>query len=204
MEEIDITAGQLHISNATFLLEFYDEQKFPDQEPELLANVFFSITSWMSFDMVESFLLTNIYLGDPGHDYFLKVWKTEQSHLGDLYTDEQIQKYFGKKMKSILTEDYAFDLYQNFFKHHPILRNLVPTYEDVRLNLVDRYFTVFFRPKYEFALDLLIDIGCTPEGRGKRDLVWTIICVDYDNKPDPEEPEEPEEPENPEVESQIF
>eukprot|EP00344_Euplotes_crassus_P011318 CAMPEP_0196996626 /NCGR_PEP_ID=MMETSP1380-20130617/2453_1 /TAXON_ID=5936 /ORGANISM="Euplotes crassus, Strain CT5" /LENGTH=334 /DNA_ID=CAMNT_0042412655 /DNA_START=761 /DNA_END=1765 /DNA_ORIENTATION=- len=173
MQDIDITAGQLHLKNTTLVLEFNNPLK--EGGMELLAQVFFKIELWMSFIMVEGFILQDIHIGDPGYDYFIHAWETQESKLGDLKKDADIMSGFEKQINRIITKDYKLNLYERYFKDHEILRNLSPTFENIRLDLVDRYFTIFVQPQFGTFLEVLKNLGCSKPIRSR---FWMVVCVD--------------------------
>ena len=162
MENIDITAGQLHMQNTTFMIEFYNDAK--KEEDVFLARVYVSFKMWMSFTIDYNFILKNVNIGDPYSDYNITANVFDPSKLGKLRSDKDIMWYFQKAMQNILVKDYELNLYDQFFVDHPITKNLSPTFDTTNLKLVDRYFVIFLKElegstNLKHLMDALQEIG---------------------------------------------
>lgn len=174
MDDIEITAGQLHIINATFLIKFKNQDTL-----EIIGSPHISFNMWMSFDVIPDFKIANVFIGEPVSDYNITVEELEASQLGELRPSDKIMDDFKLYTNFILTDGKEFDIYKLLFENHPVLKNLKPTFADSRINLIDRYISMFFNPRFETLLDFLRNVFCT-QGyiNTNPKWFWKIVCVD--------------------------
>ena len=161
MDSVNITAGQLYQKNTTFTIEFYKPATEEGQKDTFLARAFISFEIWMSFIIDKGYELKNIYIGERNLDYTISARKddSQESLFGDLISDDKIMNYFSFFVDNFINNKYTFNIYENLFKGHAILRNLVPTFSNIRIILIDRYFSIELTPNFNTLLGALIDIG---------------------------------------------
>mmetsp|Transcript_5795 Transcript_5795/g.6540 ORF Transcript_5795/g.6540 Transcript_5795/m.6540 type:complete len:200 (+) Transcript_5795:743-1342(+) len=182
MEKIDITAGQLHQKNTTLALEFYKPSEKEGEEKVFLARVYICIEMWMSFKIETGYKLRDIYVGEKNTNYKISARLLEESNLGKLVADDTIMKYFATILKILEKDDFYFDIYEHILSEKNILKNLVPTFEDIHVKLVDRYLSVDLQPNYNSFLAALKNIGCPPQENDKiLSVLWKIICTEPEN-----------------------
>ena len=158
MEDIEITAGQLHVINTTFLIEFRKTDTL-----EIIGSPQVSFNMWLSFDVVPGFTITNVFIGEPKSDYNITTQEPEPNQLGELRESKLVMDDFKKLTSSILTDGKEFNIFEMFLKNHPILVYLDPTFADSRMNLIDRYISVFFNIAFAELLDFLRNVFCVED-----------------------------------------
>lgn len=180
MDDIEITAGQLHIINTTFLIDFKHQDTL-----EIIGSPHISFNMWMSFDAIPDFKIANVFIGDPVSDYNITVEELEVGQLGELRTPKLIMDDFKLYSNYILTDGKEFDIYKMLFAAHPVLKNLKPTFADSRMYLIDRYISMFFNPQFETMLNFLRNVFCVEDYiRNNSGWFWKIVCVDMPKSED--------------------
>jgi hypothetical protein len=173
MDDIEITAGQLHVKNATYMIEFMKQDTL-----EIIGRPFISFNIWMSFDAIPDFKIANVFIGEPFTDYHITVSENEASQLGVLKEQKPIMEYFKLFTSYILTSGKEFNIYDLFFKDDPVLTHLMPTFNDTTFSLIDRYVSVFFNPNFGTLLQFLREVVCVEEFvKNISGSFWKIVCV---------------------------
>lgn len=123
MDALEITAGQLHQTGTTFLIEFYN-----GDSGHLLSSVHLKFVSWMSFEIIENFEIANIYFGEPVDDYTIEGSCDEPCELGDLNKNEKIMEGFKYIINTYMKSGFTFNIYENLLKDHDKFKFLAPTF----------------------------------------------------------------------------